>query len=78
MFSFDIVDKEDSYKVESHYMGQWGRHTNVVFQFHHSPCNAKCLGTKKVDLAEFTLMGIDKVTTKLLVCFYQLKVSNLF
>ena len=32
-FRFDILDEENAYKVESHFMGQEGSHINIVFQF---------------------------------------------
>ena len=56
-----LVDQEVSYSMVGHYMGQESQHTNVVFQFTHTPCEGTCLGNASKDMFDLLVTGIASV-----------------
>ena len=59
-----ILDQAQSYTLDHKYMGQEDGHTNIVFQYTHTPCAAdvKCLGAASKDQFDLLITGLDKVS----------------
>merc|ERR1711970_35263 len=58
-----ILDQAESYTLDSKYMGQESKHTDIVFQYTHSPCDTdvKCLGAESKDQFDLLITGLDQV-----------------
>ena len=59
--SIHLLDQDTAYQKIATYKGQTGKHENFVYQYTHTPCDEKCLGTNKKDMADIIITGLDKV-----------------